>query len=169
MKLQTLSIALLWIVASVAAQDSLQPNHTLHFAIKDLDGIEKTLVADAQASGTAGKELWNAPLTRTGLRYRSKTATPEQHRDLTDVVWVKSGSATVQIGGELVEPKGTGTDGELTGTSIRGGEKFQASAGDIFNIPPGVPHQYFLEPGKTIAYYSVKVREKASTPGRANP
>jgi uncharacterized RmlC-like cupin family protein len=31
------------------------------------------------------------------------------------------------------------------------------SAGDVVHIPAGVPHQFFVQPGKQVTYFVVKV------------
>jgi mannose-6-phosphate isomerase-like protein (cupin superfamily) len=32
--------------------------------------------------------------------------------------------------------------------------------GDVLNIPAGVSHQFLLAPGKTVAYFAIKVPAK---------
>ena len=51
-------------------------------------------------------------------------------------------------------PSGTG---EIQGDSIKGGVSKKVSTGDIIHIPAGVPHQFFVDPGKQITYFVLKV------------
>jgi quercetin dioxygenase-like cupin family protein len=46
---------------------------------------------------------------------------------------------------------------EVRGTSIRNGIERKVSAGDVINMPAGLPHQFLLEPGKQITYIDVVV------------
>ena len=51
----------------------------------------------------------------------------------------------------------TETPGEIRGASIKNGVRKSVSAGDVVHIPAKMPHQFFLEPGKQITYFVVKV------------
>ena len=62
------------------------------------------------------------------------------------------------MGRQIVDPK-TETPGEVRGPSIKDGVKKNLSAGDIVHIPAGMPHQFFVEPGKQITYFVVKVNK----------
>ena len=52
-----------------------------------------------------------------------------------------SGAATFVIGGTEVAAKTTATD-KIPGQSIKGGESYRLSKGDVIIVPPGVPHWY---------------------------
>ena len=58
----------------------------------------------------------------------------------------------------MVDPRKTDASNVLE-PSIRGVQTFRANAGDYFNIPPDVPHQMLLDPGKSITCLVVKVRK----------
>lgn len=87
---------------------------------------------------------------------RGSPGLAEIHSKDTDIIYVLSGSATVVTGGEAVNAK-TIEPNELRGSSITGGHSQRISAGDIFVIPNGVPHQ-FMEVTNPILYLAVKVR-----------
>ena len=89
------------------------------------------------------KELLNVPTHRISMIHRSKTDAAEMHPDRTDVWIIKSGSGTVIIGGEMVDRRPATTTTVLA-ESIRGGERYAARPGDIFNIPPDLPHQMLV-------------------------
>ena len=46
---------------------------------------------------------------------------------------------------------------EIQGGGIKGGTRIAVKAGDVIRIPTGIPHQFFLAPGKQITYMLVKV------------
>jgi mannose-6-phosphate isomerase-like protein (cupin superfamily) len=69
---------------------------------------------------------------------------------------VQSGEATLVVGNDIVDAKSTSPT-EVRGTSIRGGIERKVSAGDVINMPAGLPHQFLLEPGKQITYIDVVV------------
>jgi mannose-6-phosphate isomerase-like protein (cupin superfamily) len=69
---------------------------------------------------------------------------------------VQSGEATLVVGTDIVDAKNTSPT-EVRGTSIRDGIERKVSAGDVINMPAGLPHQFLLEPGKQITYIDVVV------------
>jgi mannose-6-phosphate isomerase-like protein (cupin superfamily) len=90
------------------------------------------------------------------VSHRDKNGVVEVHEKLVDVLVVQSGEATLVVGGEVIGSRTTGP-GEIQGDSIKGGVSKKVSTGDVIHIPAGVPHQFFLDPGKQITYFVVKV------------
>ena len=90
------------------------------------------------------------------VSHRDKNGIPELHEKQTDIFVIQSGEAALLVGGEVVGRKTSGP-GEIRGTSIKDGVKKNVSAGDVVHIPAGVPHQFFVEPGKQVTYFVVKV------------
>jgi mannose-6-phosphate isomerase-like protein (cupin superfamily) len=90
------------------------------------------------------------------ISHRDKNGVVEVHEKLVDVFVVQSGEAILVVGGEVVGSRATGP-GEIQGDSIKGGVSKNVSTGDVIHIPAGVPHQFFLDPGKEITYFVVKV------------
>jgi mannose-6-phosphate isomerase-like protein (cupin superfamily) len=90
------------------------------------------------------------------ISHRDKNGVVEVHEKLVDVLVVQSGEATLVVGGEVIGPKSTGP-GEIQGDSIKGGTSNKVGPGDVIHIPAGVPHQFFVDPGKQITYLVVKV------------
>ena len=91
--------------------------------------------------------------------FRDKSGESEVHQAWTDILIIESGDATMAIGGTQVSPKTTGP-GETRAASATGARKIPVKPGDILNIPAGVSHQFLLEPGKTVAYFAIKVPAK---------
>lgn len=91
--------------------------------------------------------------------YRDTNGEAEVHEKVADVFIVKSGTATLIVGGKVVAPKTTAPN-EVRGASIEGGQKHMLEPGDIVHIPSNTPHQVLVEKGKTVVYDVVKVTEK---------
>ena len=93
------------------------------------------------------------------ISHRDGNGRVEVHQTTADVMVVQSGGATLVTGGEVVDPVTTGPN-EIGGSAIKGGVSRTLVAGDVVEIPPGVPHQYFIEPGGQITYLLIKVTKK---------
>lgn len=81
----------------------------------------------------------------------------EIHETKRDLWYVVSGKGIFILGGILVDKKENG-GGELTGSSIEGGEIFEVGAGDVIDIPAGVPHQIDAR-GERLEMLIVKIAE----------
>jgi mannose-6-phosphate isomerase-like protein (cupin superfamily) len=90
------------------------------------------------------------------LAHREKSGMVESHGTRTIVMIVQSGEATLVVGNDVVDAKNTSPT-EIRGSSIRNGVEKKVSAGDVINMPAGLPHQFLLEPGKQITYIDVVV------------
>jgi hypothetical protein len=90
------------------------------------------------------------------LAHREKSGIVEAHLTRTIVMIVQSGEATLVVGTDIVDQENTSPT-EIRGTAIRNGIDRKVSAGDVINMPAGLPHQFLLEPGKQITYIDVVV------------
>lgn len=90
------------------------------------------------------------------IAHREKSGEVENHMTRAIVMVVQSGEATLVVGTDVVDAK-TVSPSEIRGTSIRNGTLTKVSAGDIINMPAGLPHQFILEPGQQITYIDVVV------------
>lgn len=143
--------------AAATAQDRRPPpvpNRTATWTGVELREAEKDLAPLGRQPGGSiqpSKQLIDVPTHRMSLVYRPVNGIPEVHGGETDVWIIQSGSGGVVIGGEIV---GRGSR-EAT---IRGGQTYKAAPGDVFNIPPNIPHQALVDAGKTMTYLLIKVR-----------
>ena len=94
------------------------------------------------------------------IGHREVNGRVEVHQTKADVIVVQSGTATLVTGGEVVDSVATGPN-EIQGSSIKGGVSRTLVPGDVLEIPPGVPHQFFIAPGTQITYLIVKVVKQA--------
>lgn len=91
------------------------------------------------------------------LVHRAGDGQVEWHETQTDVFFVLSGSATLVLGGQLVNGETVGPHEKRNG-SIIGGAHRKLSAGDVIRIPPRVPHQVLLEGALEFNYFVIKVK-----------
>ena len=93
------------------------------------------------------------------VTFRDKDGLVEVHQNTTDIIIIEAGEATMALGGQPVDPKTTGP-GELRSATATGAQKIVMSPGDIVHVPGGAAHQFLLAPGKTVAYFAIKVPAK---------
>ena len=91
------------------------------------------------------------------LVHRESDGPPEWHETQVDVFLVQSGTATLVIGGILLNGETVGPHEKRNGT-IQGGVRRKLSAGDVVRIPAGQPHQVLLEGAPEFNYFVVKVK-----------
>lgn len=90
------------------------------------------------------------------LIHREGSGEAELHQTQSDILFIRSGDASIIIGGTI--PNGrTTTAHEIRGPRIEGGEKQPLHPGDVLHIAPKTPHQMILEPGQVLDYYAIKV------------
>lgn len=81
----------------------------------------------------------------------------EWHETQADVFFVQSGTATLVLGGRLVNGETVGPHEKRNG-SIVGGVRRKLSVGDVVRIPARVPHQVLLDGAPEFNYFVVKVK-----------
>jgi glc operon protein GlcG len=116
--------------------------------------VSAEFTKDGRLIETAGYKV------NTSLRVEPGQA--EVHARETDVFYVVEGSATLVVGGTVVEPQSVSAD-EVRGKAIAGGETHQLKPGDVVVIPPGTPHQ-FTEVHGPFHYFVVKPISPSATP-----
>jgi mannose-6-phosphate isomerase-like protein (cupin superfamily) len=91
------------------------------------------------------------------LVHREADGQVEWHETQIDVFFVQSGSATLLIGGTLLNGETVGPHEKRNGT-IQGGVRRKIFAGDVIRIPARVPHQVLLDGAHDFDYVVVKVK-----------
>jgi mannose-6-phosphate isomerase-like protein (cupin superfamily) len=91
------------------------------------------------------------------LVHRESDGQAEWHETQVDVFFVQSGSATLVLGGKLVNGETVGPHEKRNGT-IQGGIRRKLSAGYVVRIPAGVPHQLLLEGPPEFNYFVIKIK-----------
>lgn len=82
----------------------------------------------------------------------------EVHDGSDDVYYVLEGTATLLLGGTLVEPNEI-SPSEWRAKTSRGGQKYEIRKGDVIVVPRGTPHQRTVT-GKGFSMILIKVFEK---------
>ena len=95
--------------------------------------LGRTIRADGSSRETLADYV--TPNGSHRFRYirRDRDGLPEQHDNIEDYVYVKSGAGTIIVGGQML-----GRTGDL-GTEIIGGTRYVLGAGDVIRIPAGIP------------------------------
>lgn len=122
------------------------------------DSLGARIGADGSARETLADYVTPARSHRFRLIRRDRDGRPEQHDDIEDVVFVRSGAGTLLVGGEML-----GRDGDV-GEEIRGGSRYEVAAGDVLRIPAAVPHAYLVGDGGHITYLLVRVPASRGEP-----
>lgn len=101
--------------------------------------------------------LGDFPNDSSMLVHRESDGQAEWHETQADVFLVLSGSATLVVGGTLVDGETVGPHEKRSG-AIQGGVRQKLSAGDVVRIPARQPHQLSLEGSPELNYFVVKVK-----------
>lgn len=116
--------------------------------------IEKILAAPQQGSLSQALPTGaNGPKVLVIRRLVSGEA--EVHDELDDVFVVRSGRATVTVGGTVAGNRQTGP-GEWRGGAITGGTDYAVGPGDVLTIPAGMPHRVIVPAGGDFSYLAFK-------------
>jgi len=124
----------------------------------ELKGFSKSLAPKINDQKVATEQLLNAGKYYFMVAHREGSGQAEYHATQADIFVVESGQATLIYGGSLVGGKTTEPN-EMRAASISGGQEKKLAAGDVITIPPKMPHQVKLDPGKEFTYFVVKVIE----------
>jgi mannose-6-phosphate isomerase-like protein (cupin superfamily) len=92
------------------------------------------------------------------VAHREGTGEAEYHATQADIFVVQTGSASLIVGGELVDGKTTAPN-EMRAASIKGGEEKKLAAGDVVTIPAKVAHQVKMDASKDFTYFVVKITQ----------
>lgn len=116
------------------------------------------LAADVmKAAFNEGRPVLKAEHYQVHASRREAPGVAELHRRDTDVFHILEGSATIVLGGSIVDAREIDPL-EVRGTSIEGGKAQRLAPGDVLVIPPGVPH-WFRDVEGPLRYFTVKVSQ----------
>ncbi len=130
-----------------------------HWTAADLQVVNKTLAAKAAGDShrAASTPLSDYPNELFMLAHREADGQPELHETQVDVFVVESGSATLVVGGTLVNAEATAPHEKRNGT-IQGGTRQKLSTGDVVRIPANMPHQLVLDGAQEFTYFVIKIK-----------
>ena len=151
--------ALLAIPFLLARPEEPVPQGFAHWPAASLSRLAQSLHADTAADPhrLAVSQIKDFPNENFILARREADGLPEVHETQVDVILVQSGSATLLVGGTLVNGETVSPHEKRNGT-IQGGLRQKLAPGDVVRIPAGMPHQLFLDGAPEITYLVVKVK-----------
>ena len=150
----------LMVILSLAVQSQAPvPAGFEHWTAADLQTVNKTLAEKAATDShhAASKTISDYSNDLFMLAHREADGQSELHETQADVFVVESGSATLVVGGTMVNAETTAPHEKRNGT-IQGGTRQKLSAGDIVRIPANTPHQLVLDGAKEFTYFVIKIK-----------
>ena len=143
-------------VVSAAAVMAAEPTGIVVWPASDLKAYGQKLAPKMNERKLALEQLGKFGNHSTLIAHREGDGEAEVHEVQADFFFVQSGSATLVLGGELVDGKTT-APGEIRGPSIKGGQRHSIATGDVVHIPAKVPHQLLVAAGKEFTYFVIKI------------
>jgi mannose-6-phosphate isomerase-like protein (cupin superfamily) len=130
-----------------------------HWPSSSSQTMAQALAADAAKDPHhfAVKQLSDFPNESFLLVHREADGSPELHETQVDVMFIQSGSATLVVGGTLLNAETVAPHEKRNGT-IQGGTRQKLSAGGVVRVPVRTPHQLLLDGAHEITYFVVKVK-----------
>jgi mannose-6-phosphate isomerase-like protein (cupin superfamily) len=128
------------------------PNRIVHVpAEKREQAIYRGAVAGKGTNELVPRDMDLGVRVSMGRKVATPPVTPpEAHTTFGHVYLIEDGGGTLILGGELIEPR-ENRPGEWTGTSIKGGQRFEMKKGDMITVQVGMPHQWVDVP-KNVSY-----------------
>jgi len=134
---------LLAIAAALAADQPLRVEY-----------IAPAAVDAARAAGEAGSAVITNDEFKVIASRRDKPGQSEIHAHDTDIFIVIDGTATIVIGGRLIDAKEV-SPGEIRGSRIEGGTDYRLEKGAVLTVPRNTPH-WVRETQPGFRYFVVK-------------
>jgi len=158
-------LLLFFTLCSIAPAIAQSKSEIVYWPAAAIKGYSPTLKSRqaANKTATASKYLSDLGNYKFEILRRDGSGGGETHQNWTDVFVVQDGEATILYGGTLENPMDAG-NGEIRGARHIGGKSQKVSSGDVLVIPPGVPHQTIVEPGKLFFTLIVKIERKQASP-----
>lgn len=147
-----LSILLAGLLVSSAA--AAQTGEGIYASAGQIDA----LVAKTK-DGVATAPVPTGPGTTMLAAHRTADGQVEVHMKLNDEFVVRSGHATVLVGGKVEGNKETAS-GEWRGGKVTGAHAYKLGPGDVLWIPAGAPHQTLVAKGTSFSYLAFKFDAK---------
>jgi mannose-6-phosphate isomerase-like protein (cupin superfamily) len=143
----------------LARSDEPLPEGFAYLSADSFRQLSKSMSKEAAADPhhASAHKLKEFPNEYFLLAVREGDGVPELHETEADVFVVLSGSASLLVGGKLVNGEKTAPHEFRNGT-IQGAARQKLSTGDVVRIPPRMPHQLLLDSGSEFEYFVVKVK-----------
>jgi mannose-6-phosphate isomerase-like protein (cupin superfamily) len=141
--------------ASPAPRPEALPSRVDYVPRERYEQIRALVVGTRSQGGT----LFNAPDEQTSylLVHRTAPSEPEEHSRWDDVIIVRAGSGTIELGRRTTGAR-MAAPGEFRGGTIAAPSRLVLRPGDIARIPAGVPHAFSPSGREPWELLIVKVR-----------
>jgi mannose-6-phosphate isomerase-like protein (cupin superfamily) len=156
MKSFSAAVAVAAMLALTAAAQAQTPAAAPTPAIKTFASSAEldALVAQAKQQRREGQALVSLPMLRLApytarLDYRASVGPANLHEVQMELFYVVEGSATMVVGGALVDPK-PANGRNMNGASVAGGESRRIARGDVLMVPPNTPHWFSAVDGLVV-------------------
>lgn len=131
----------------------------LQYTPADLDAIQRSLVPKMNAIKQSAEQLADFGNHTAWVAHREADGLMEIHERWADLMFVHSGEATLLLGGSIPDAR-TDAPGEVRGSTSVGGVKRVIKAGEVVLVPAGMPHQFLVEPGKQVTFFTMKIAKQ---------
>jgi mannose-6-phosphate isomerase-like protein (cupin superfamily) len=149
-KLLAMSCVGLALAVTCLAADQPQTAEARYVSSADLDRQVVTTV-----KGVVANQIPTDGGSTVLIVRRDSPGEVELHWRMNDIFVVKSGHATITLGGRI-EHNHEIAPGEWRGGEIIGGTRRELSPGDLLLIPAGIPHQLIVPTGSSFTYFAIK-------------
>ena len=151
------SIAMLLTLAGASIAAAGTPTFML-WNVDTIKQVGKELAGKLNEHGLASRKLADMGNYNFGLALRRQDGAVEVHLKTADIFVIQGGEADLVTGGTVENPTNSSPN-EVRGTAIHDGTARHVVAGDVLTIPPGMPHQMKVAPGKEVLYMAIKVEQ----------
>jgi mannose-6-phosphate isomerase-like protein (cupin superfamily) len=149
-----ISLAFILVATAAPAQQPTgeQPAQTAKTFTSSADIT--ALIAKAKSERKEGQPLVSERILQltpynANLEYRASVGPAAVHEREAEIFYVIDGTATMVIGGKLVNEART-NPGNLTGTAIEGGTSQKVAKGDFIIVPENTPHWFSAIDGTLV-------------------
>jgi mannose-6-phosphate isomerase-like protein (cupin superfamily) len=137
------------------------PAEAVFWSAAELKEYGKKLAPKIDAKKLAFERLHSFGNHSAMIAHREGDGEAEVHDGQADLFVVQAGTATLVVGGEIVDGRTT-APGETRAASIKGGVRKTIGPGDIVQIPAKLPHQLLLAAGQPFDYFVLKIDAAAA-------
>jgi quercetin dioxygenase-like cupin family protein len=161
------AIAVILFAGSFFPLRAEDPMHFLVWKSARLDDVEKKLHLRLDEPGKGAHEDLIITRNHSAIMAYREGMPPqaEIHQKFGDFAFIRDGDVAVLVGGKLSHGETSAPD-EVRGT-IEGATLQRLKTGDLVYIPPRVPHQWQIQPGKKMYLELFKVQPNPSAAQRA--
>lgn len=161
-KILFIAVAVAASLGGVAAQTRQPSSPSRPFVVKSKQQVSDMMKALEKKPGNTNEDIVAAGgmQTRVAVFHDEKRENDliEVHDGADDIYYVLDGTATLLLGGSLVDANEI-SPGEWRAKTSTGGERVAIKKGDLIMVPRGTPHQRTAT-GKTFSMILIKVFEQ---------